>query len=159
MLEQPFAALRPLGPRRAPAGDDDPALPRRERPVRGHGPRGHRDGQLPDHQHQGRPGRRDRRDAQAHPRPLPGDRGFPSGAAACSSRGIGRAHNLHIASLPDFKLPSDLSASRRYYREDLIDPSDRAQSPTARSGCPRDRASASTRSRRGSSGRRASWKS
>jgi O-succinylbenzoate synthase len=36
--------------------------------------------------------------------------------------GIGRAHNLHIASLPDFKLPGDLSASRRYYREDLIDP-------------------------------------
>jgi len=36
--------------------------------------------------------------------------------------GIGRAHNLHIASLPDFKMPSDLSASKRYYREDLIDP-------------------------------------
>ena len=36
--------------------------------------------------------------------------------------GIGRAHNLHIASLPDFTMPSDLSASRRYYREDLIDP-------------------------------------
>jgi o-succinylbenzoate synthase len=36
--------------------------------------------------------------------------------------GIGRAHNLHIASLPDFKMPSDLSASKRYYAEDLIDP-------------------------------------
>ena len=36
--------------------------------------------------------------------------------------GIGRAHNLHIATLPDFKYPNDLSASRRYYREDLIDP-------------------------------------
>jgi O-succinylbenzoate synthase len=36
--------------------------------------------------------------------------------------GIGRAHNLHLASLPDFKLPSDLSASKRYYKEDLIDP-------------------------------------
>jgi o-succinylbenzoate synthase len=36
--------------------------------------------------------------------------------------GIGRAHNLHIASLPDFKMPSDLSASKRYYTEDLIDP-------------------------------------
>ncbi len=36
--------------------------------------------------------------------------------------GIGRAHNLHIASLPDFRLPSDLSASSRYYKEDLIDP-------------------------------------
>jgi O-succinylbenzoate synthase len=36
--------------------------------------------------------------------------------------GIGRAHNLHIASLPDFKLPADLSASRRYYKEDIIEP-------------------------------------
>jgi O-succinylbenzoate synthase len=36
--------------------------------------------------------------------------------------GIGRAHNLHIASLPNFKLPADLSASRRYYKEDIIEP-------------------------------------
>ncbi len=36
--------------------------------------------------------------------------------------GIGRAHNLHLASLPNFKLPNDLSASKRYYREDLIEP-------------------------------------
>jgi O-succinylbenzoate synthase len=36
--------------------------------------------------------------------------------------GIGRAHNLHIAALPNFKLPHDLSGSRRYYAEDLIDP-------------------------------------
>ncbi|MGZ5514096.1 MAG: o-succinylbenzoate synthase [Candidatus Aminicenantales bacterium] len=36
--------------------------------------------------------------------------------------GIGRAHNLHIATLPDFIYPNDLSASRRYYQEDLIDP-------------------------------------
>jgi O-succinylbenzoate synthase len=36
--------------------------------------------------------------------------------------GIGRAHNIHVASLPNFKLPADLSASRRYYREDIIEP-------------------------------------
>lgn len=30
--------------------------------------------------------------------------------------GVGRAHNLHIATLPDFKYPNDLSASARYYR-------------------------------------------
>ncbi len=36
--------------------------------------------------------------------------------------GIGRAHNLHLASLSNFKLPHDLSASRRYYREDIIEP-------------------------------------
>jgi len=36
--------------------------------------------------------------------------------------GVGRAHNIHIASLPNFKLPADLSASRRYYKEDIIEP-------------------------------------
>ncbi|MGC8745132.1 MAG: o-succinylbenzoate synthase [Candidatus Saccharicenans sp.] len=36
--------------------------------------------------------------------------------------GLGRAANLHIASLPNFKYPNDLSASARYYQEDLIDP-------------------------------------
>jgi O-succinylbenzoate synthase len=36
--------------------------------------------------------------------------------------GIGRAHNLHLASLPNFKMSNDISASKRYYAEDLIDP-------------------------------------
>jgi O-succinylbenzoate synthase len=36
--------------------------------------------------------------------------------------GIGRAHNLHLASLANFRLPADLSASRRYYHQDLIEP-------------------------------------
>lgn len=36
--------------------------------------------------------------------------------------GIGRAHNLHLASLPNFCLANDISASRRYYAEDLIEP-------------------------------------
>jgi O-succinylbenzoate synthase len=36
--------------------------------------------------------------------------------------GIGRAHNVALASLPGFTLPNDLSASDRYYREDLIEP-------------------------------------
>jgi O-succinylbenzoate synthase len=36
--------------------------------------------------------------------------------------GIGRAHNLHIAALPNFKFPNDLSASNRYWKQDLIDP-------------------------------------
>ncbi len=36
--------------------------------------------------------------------------------------GIGRAHNLHLASLPNFKFPNDLSASKRYYSQDLIEP-------------------------------------
>jgi O-succinylbenzoate synthase len=36
--------------------------------------------------------------------------------------GIGRAHNIHLATLPNFKFPHDLSASKRYYIEDLIEP-------------------------------------
>lgn len=36
--------------------------------------------------------------------------------------GIGRAANVAVASLPNFKLPGDLSASRRYYHEDIVEP-------------------------------------
>ena len=37
--------------------------------------------------------------------------------------GIGRAHNIHLASLPNFSLPGDIAASKRYYAPDLIEPS------------------------------------
>jgi len=36
--------------------------------------------------------------------------------------GIGRAGNIALASLPNFTLPGDISASRRYYKEDIVDP-------------------------------------
>jgi O-succinylbenzoate synthase len=36
--------------------------------------------------------------------------------------GIGRAHNLHLSTLPNFTLPGDVAASRRYYQPDLIEP-------------------------------------
>lgn len=36
--------------------------------------------------------------------------------------GIGRAHNIHLAALSNFILPNDLSASKRYYKQDLIEP-------------------------------------
>jgi o-succinylbenzoate synthase len=36
--------------------------------------------------------------------------------------GIGRAHNIHLSSLPNFRLPGDIAASKRYYQPDLIDP-------------------------------------
>jgi O-succinylbenzoate synthase len=36
--------------------------------------------------------------------------------------GIGRAHNLALASLPGFTLPGDISASSRYFHRDLISP-------------------------------------
>ena len=36
--------------------------------------------------------------------------------------GVGRAHNVALASLPGFSLPGDISASRRYWAEDVVDP-------------------------------------
>jgi o-succinylbenzoate synthase len=36
--------------------------------------------------------------------------------------GIGRAHNIALASLPGFSLPGDISASARYFARDLIVP-------------------------------------
>lgn len=35
--------------------------------------------------------------------------------------GIGRAANLALASLPNFKLPGDISATKRYWQEDIIE--------------------------------------
>ncbi|MGH2450512.1 MAG: o-succinylbenzoate synthase [Candidatus Limnocylindria bacterium] len=34
--------------------------------------------------------------------------------------GIGRAHNVHLASLENFRLPGDIAASARYYETELI---------------------------------------
>ena len=36
--------------------------------------------------------------------------------------GIGRAHNIAMSSLSNFSLPGDVSASRRYWDEDIIEP-------------------------------------
>lgn len=36
--------------------------------------------------------------------------------------GIGRAHNVALASLPNFTLPGDISASSRYWHQDIVSP-------------------------------------
>ncbi|MBU01035.1 MAG: hypothetical protein CME14_07185 [Gemmatimonadetes bacterium] len=36
--------------------------------------------------------------------------------------GVGRAHNVALASLPGFTLPGDISASRRYWDRDIVSP-------------------------------------
>jgi O-succinylbenzoate synthase len=36
--------------------------------------------------------------------------------------GIGRAHNIALSTLENFRLPGDVSASKRYWKEDIIDP-------------------------------------
>jgi O-succinylbenzoate synthase len=49
-------------------------------------------------------------------------RGVPLWHGGMLESGIGRAHNIHLASLPNFTLPGDISASARYYAEDLTEP-------------------------------------
>jgi len=36
--------------------------------------------------------------------------------------GIGRSHNIALSTLENFRLPGDVSASKRYWKEDIIDP-------------------------------------
>ncbi|OFX15363.1 MAG: o-succinylbenzoate synthase [Armatimonadetes bacterium RBG_19FT_COMBO_69_19] len=48
--------------------------------------------------------------------------GVPVWCGGLLETGIGRAANLALASLSNFTLPADLSASDRYFHEDLIDP-------------------------------------
>jgi len=48
--------------------------------------------------------------------------GIPVWHGGMLETGIGRAHNLHLASLPGFTLPGDIAASERYFQPDLIEP-------------------------------------
>ncbi len=50
------------------------------------------------------------------------DQGFPVWCGGMLETGIGRAANLALASLPGFTLPGDISASDRYYAEDIAHP-------------------------------------
>ncbi|HZU22116.1 MAG TPA: o-succinylbenzoate synthase [Terriglobales bacterium] len=36
--------------------------------------------------------------------------------------GLGRSHNIALSSLENFRLPGDVSASKRYWKEDIIEP-------------------------------------
>jgi O-succinylbenzoate synthase len=36
--------------------------------------------------------------------------------------GVGRAHNIALSTLENFHLPGDVSASKRYWKEDIIEP-------------------------------------
>ena len=50
------------------------------------------------------------------------ERGIPVWCGGMLETGIGRAHNIALSSLPNFSLPGDVSASSRYWAEDIIDP-------------------------------------
>jgi o-succinylbenzoate synthase len=49
-------------------------------------------------------------------------RNVPVWCGGMLESGIGRAHNIALASLPGFSLPGDISASKRYFARDVIVP-------------------------------------
>ena len=50
------------------------------------------------------------------------ERGVPVWCGGMLETGIGRAHNIALSSLDNFTLPGDVSASKRYWKEDIIEP-------------------------------------
>jgi len=49
-------------------------------------------------------------------------KGIPVWCGGMLESGIGRAHNIAMSTLPGFVLPGDVSASQRYWVEDIIEP-------------------------------------
>jgi len=49
-------------------------------------------------------------------------KGVPVWCGGMLESGVGRAHNIALASLPGFTLPGDISASSRYFARDVINP-------------------------------------
>ncbi len=50
------------------------------------------------------------------------ERGIPVWCGGMLESGIGRAHNIALSTLENFRLPGDVSASARYWHEDIIEP-------------------------------------
>ncbi len=50
------------------------------------------------------------------------ENGIPVWCGGMLESGIGRAHNIALSTLPNFVLPGDVSASRRYWKRDIISP-------------------------------------
>jgi O-succinylbenzoate synthase len=50
------------------------------------------------------------------------DNGIPVWCGGMLESGIGRLHNVALSSLENFSLPGDVSASKRYWAEDIVHP-------------------------------------
>jgi hypothetical protein len=50
------------------------------------------------------------------------ERGIPVWCGGMLESGIGRSHNIALSTLENFSLPGDVSASARYWREDIVEP-------------------------------------
>jgi O-succinylbenzoate synthase len=49
-------------------------------------------------------------------------RNIPVWCGGMLESGVGRAHNVALSTLPNFTLPGDVSASKRYWKEDIVEP-------------------------------------
>jgi O-succinylbenzoate synthase len=47
--------------------------------------------------------------------------GIPLWMGGMLEAGVGRAHNLHLATLPGFTKPGDVSSASRYWEEDIVE--------------------------------------
>ena len=50
------------------------------------------------------------------------EHGVPVWCGGMLESGVGRAHNIALSTLENFRLPGDVSASQRYWKEDIIEP-------------------------------------
>jgi o-succinylbenzoate synthase len=50
------------------------------------------------------------------------EKGIPVWCGGMLESGIGRAHNIALSTLANFTLPGDVTASRRYWTEDVVEP-------------------------------------
>ena len=95
-------------------------------------PPGAGDGRVQGDQHQSGAARRFERGLAVHDLCLA--QGMPVWCGGMLETGVGRATNLALATLPGFSLPGDISATDRYYHEDIT--AERLGSTrTARSKC------------------------
>ena len=75
---------------------------------------------LPDHQHQSGTRRGIHRSAESARRLCSAK--IPVWCGGMLETGIGRAHNIALSTMANFSLPGDVSASKRYWKEDIIEP-------------------------------------
>jgi len=53
---------------------------------------------------------------------LAAEHGVPVWCGGMLESGVGRAHNVHLSTLENFTLPSDVADSKRYFVEEIIEP-------------------------------------
>src|SRR5208337_645678 len=77
---------------------------------------GDRDRRVPDYQHQSWPRGRFSEAKKVHD--VCASQNIPVWCGGMLESGVGRAHNIALSTLENFRLPGDVSASKRYWRED-----------------------------------------